>query len=372
MIIRNTLNSPVLITDIFSTPITDGLVVAPLATVVVFNAAANASTSLQALLAAGVLVNEGSEEPAQGTQIEVSGVAGPPGPPAGPQPANSVLAGPASGPDDDPAFRALVSADIPNNAANSTGNAGTATSLAGGTTGEVPYQVSPGVSAFVSPGSSGQVLTSNGVAAPTYQNPSSVPVQTRQIFLSGSGNYITPANVRQLMVTIIAGGGGSGGTTGNGGTGVSSSFGTINAVGGGGSLAINNPASAGGSGGSGGTGGDGQTVRLPGSDGQHGETGAGYANGGDGGSSPLGGMGYWSNSANSPTAGKANSGSGAGGGASGATAASGGGGSGEYVNALISSPASTYSYAVGAGGAAGSGVESAAGGSGLIIVTEYY
>lgn len=44
----------------------------------------------------------------------------------------------------------------------------TATNLAGGTAGQVPYQVSPGVTGFTGPGTLGQVLTSNGTSAPTY------------------------------------------------------------------------------------------------------------------------------------------------------------------------------------------------------------
>jgi len=58
------------------------------------------------------------------------------------------------------------------------------------------------------------------------------------------------------------------------------------------------------------------------------------------------------------------------------TAAGGGGGSGGFVDAIISSPSSTYGYAVGAAGGAGtaggSGFVGGAGGSGIIIVEEYY
>jgi hypothetical protein len=44
-------------------------------------------------------------------------------------------------------------------------------SLTGGTTGQVPYQSAPSTTAFTGPGTAGQVLTSNGAAAPTYQAP---------------------------------------------------------------------------------------------------------------------------------------------------------------------------------------------------------
>lgn len=56
--------------------------------------------------------------------------------------------------------------------------------------------------------------------------------------------------------------------------------------------------------------------------------------------------------------------------------AGGGGSAGGYVDAIITSPSSTYAYAVGAGGSGGAGLNGAfaggAGGSGFIEVTEYY
>jgi hypothetical protein len=49
---------------------------------------------------------------------------------------------------------------------------------------------------------------------------------------------------------------------------------------------------------------------------------------------------------------------------------------GGYIDAIITSPASSYSYQVGAGGTSGtagtSGYVGGAGGSGIIIVEEYY
>jgi hypothetical protein len=52
----------------------------------------------------------------------------------------------------------------------SAGSATTATNIAGGTAGQLPYQTAPGVTSFVSTGTAGNVLVSNGTSAPTYNN----------------------------------------------------------------------------------------------------------------------------------------------------------------------------------------------------------
>lgn len=46
-----------------------------------------------------------------------------------------------------------------------------ATNIAGGTAGEIPYQTGDSTTDFVSTGSAGQVLTSNGTSAPTWSTP---------------------------------------------------------------------------------------------------------------------------------------------------------------------------------------------------------
>jgi hypothetical protein len=51
------------------------------------------------------------------------------------------------------------------------GAATTATNLAGGSAGVVPYQTGAGATAFTAAGTTGQVLTSNGAAAPTWATP---------------------------------------------------------------------------------------------------------------------------------------------------------------------------------------------------------
>lgn len=52
--------------------------------------------------------------------------------------------------------------------------ANSATNIAGGTAGQLPYQSAPGVTAFAGPGSAGQLLMSNGTSAPTYVSTSSI------------------------------------------------------------------------------------------------------------------------------------------------------------------------------------------------------
>jgi hypothetical protein len=64
------------------------------------------------------------------------------------------------------------------NVATSTVSVGTATNLAGGGAGYVPYQSASGTTAFVSAGTSGQVLTSNGSSAPTWTTPTAYATVT--------------------------------------------------------------------------------------------------------------------------------------------------------------------------------------------------
>ena len=56
------------------------------------------------------------------------------------------------------------------------GLANTATNIAGGTAGQVPYQTSGGATSFFGPGSAGQLLVSAGTSAPVYTNTSSIYV----------------------------------------------------------------------------------------------------------------------------------------------------------------------------------------------------
>jgi hypothetical protein len=58
----------------------------------------------------------------------------------------------------------------------SAGTASTATNLAGGTSGQIPYQANPGSTGFIAIGTAGQLLLSNGTSAPSFSN--SIPSLT--------------------------------------------------------------------------------------------------------------------------------------------------------------------------------------------------
>ena len=220
---------------------------------------------------------------------------------------------------------------------------------------------------------------------------------TTQKFTSGSGTYTLPTGPSPLSIEIImpgGGGGGSGSSTaaaangGAGGNGGDSTFGTSLLVahgGSGGTQPFGCGTSATASLGSGPTG-----LALPGGTGQGaivftgGAVSQGDAAGGMGGGNALGGAGAGGTNTVVGADGAAGTGGGGGGGGGpngGVTNGSDGGGggcSGAYVYAIITSPASTYAYAVGAGGTAGSagtGTGASAGGAGgsaNILVIERY
>jgi len=243
-----------------------------------------------------------------------------------------------------------------------------------------------GLLASVAPGTTGNVLTSNGTSWVS-SAPVTSTVPTIQTFTSGSGTYTTPANVVYIKVKMVGGGGGGGaagavatpGTDGTAGT--DSEFGTALLVAGGG---------LGGSatvyGGQGGTASLGAAIGTA-KTGTNGAIGAliavttGAIPGGAGGCSVYGGAGWGGSAGNGIAAGNAETNSGSGGGGASPTSAAlsycgQGGGSGGYVEAVIGTPAATYSYVVGAagtGGTAGAGGNNGGNGAaGYIEVTEYY
>lgn len=66
------------------------------------------------------------------------------------------------------------SGTAPQYVAQSTLAVGSATNLAGGAASQIPYQTGSGATSFISNGTSGQVLTSNGASAPTWQTASGI------------------------------------------------------------------------------------------------------------------------------------------------------------------------------------------------------
>lgn len=204
---------------------------------------------------------------------------------------------------------------------------------------------------------------------------------------SGTGNstltFTENAKPVYLKVIMCGGGGGGapGGTAGgtDGTTGNSSTFGTslLTAGGGGGAVyagaggvggtnIINSPAIA--------------LINLQGGTGGGASFVSDFAIGGEAGGVNVFGSGTGRSDRNVAGAnGTANTGAGGGGGGTNntATALSGtGGGAGGYVEAIIISPSSTYSYAVGAGGAgtsdATNGKGGGSGGSGVVVVEEHF
>lgn len=220
---------------------------------------------------------------------------------------------------------------------------------------------------------SGKFLTTNGTVASWGTSAGTPVAPTIQKFLTGSGTYTTPTSPAPLYIKVImvgAGGGGCG-TGGAGGNGGNTTFGTTLLAANGGIGGVSNAAVLGGTA-SLGTGPIG--IALQGSNGSAGQN-IGVAAGGNGGTSALGGVGAGGYSMASGSDAVTNSGSGGGGSgsASAILASQGGGGAGGYVDAIITSPASTYAYAIGTAGSAGTGSPAGGlGGSGLILVTEYY
>jgi len=226
-------------------------------------------------------------------------------------------------------------------------------------------------------------ITSSNVTTATFIAPT-----VRTLTTGTAATYTTPTSPRTplyLRVRMVGGGGGgSGGGSATPGTaptsGGNTTFGT--------SLLVANGGSAGswqgvaGAGGTASLGSGPLGTAVTGSGGQGGslEQGSvGQASGGSGGASPFGGAGAGANYNNTGGAAAANSGSGGGAGGSGAAATTiggSGGGSGGFVDALITSPTTSYSYSIGsAGGAGGAGTggnAGGAGGSGYIIVEEFY
>lgn len=68
---------------------------------------------------------------------------------------------------------------------------GTATNIAGGSNGTIPYQSASGTTAMLAAGTSGYVLQSNGVAAPSWVTPATGAMALLATVNATSGTYVT-------------------------------------------------------------------------------------------------------------------------------------------------------------------------------------
>ena len=210
-------------------------------------------------------------------------------------------------------------------------------------------------------------------------------VRTVQKFTGGSGTYTTPAGVKWIEIEMVGGGGGGAGTGPSGGAssptnGGASCWNTTGA-------ACTSPvySAGGGIGGSSGGGVSGSSTPYLAVSGGAGCAGSPadltdhHGVGGNGADSYFGGGGRGGIAATGGSA-IANTGSGGAGGAIvvGINSANSGtgGGAGAYLRAIITQPAATYTYAVGAsgggGGGSGGGQSGGNGAAGMIIVHEFY
>jgi hypothetical protein len=81
----------------------------------------------------------------------------------------------------------------------SAGLANTATNIAGGTQGQVPYQTAPNVTSFFGPGTAGQILISGGTGSPSYVNTSTFVVG--RAVLADTATLALLANTATLALT---------------------------------------------------------------------------------------------------------------------------------------------------------------------------
>jgi len=87
-----------------------------------------------------------------------------------------------------------------------TGNI-TATNLAGGSNGTIPYQSANGTTQMLAVGTSGQLLQTNGAGAPSWATVSTSPVPTMNVLTSGT-SWTAPTGVTKIRVYVTGGGGG--------------------------------------------------------------------------------------------------------------------------------------------------------------------
>lgn len=254
------------------------------------------------------------------------------------------------------------------------------------TEGDIIYGGASGTGTRLPADTDGKVLTLSG-GVPTWQLSNTISAPTVQTFTAGTGTYTLPTSPTPLYIKVTmvgAGGGGSGsGSAGaaNGGDGsADTTFGAALTAGFGGGGAFSSVGGAGGSASITTSGTVLQVAEVAGGSGTAGSfpVDTQLTAGGPGGNNAFGGAGGGGYAAAGNDA-AANSGSGGGGGGgntTGSVLGGSGGGAGGYVCAIITSPSSTYAYAVGTGGSGGTaGTSGSAGGNGAdgyIVVEEFY
>jgi hypothetical protein len=261
-------------------------------------------------------------------------------------------------------------------------SSGAISNLAGGSNGTIPYQSASGTTQMLAVGTSGQVLQTNGVGAPTWATASAGGFSAMTVITS-SGTFTIPSGKTTIKVTVVGGGGGGAGcstTTVTAGTAggfsrIASGTQTISSIsgnGGGGAPDDTNP-TVGGTGGTS-TGGD---LNFSGSSGGVGPLSGQVAMpSGFGGASFFGGgaSGTMGTGANSPGL----TGLSYGGGGSGANRygnqiiGGGGGGGGTAIKYLTSLTAgNTLTITIGSGGAGGANTYVGGTGASGVVVIEY-
>lgn len=85
---------------------------------------------------------------------------------------------------------------------NVTGTASLATALAGGSASQIPYQSGAGVTAFLANGTSGQFLTSNGAAAPSWTTPTT-GVTVADDTTTNASRYLTFTSATSGNITTV-------------------------------------------------------------------------------------------------------------------------------------------------------------------------
>lgn len=89
----------------------------------------------------------------------------------------------------------------------------TSTNLAGGAASQIPYQSASGTTAFISNGTSGQILKSNGTSAPSWENASALSVTTFSAGTTGFTPSTATGGAVTLAGTLALANGGTGATT---------------------------------------------------------------------------------------------------------------------------------------------------------------